>query len=282
MASVDIAIRAHLDWVLKQIEENQNADVMALVGPITFGYEHRVRNAIEGIPDKKEKLVVILDTLGGVVEVAERMVEVLRCNYAEVVFVIPDRAMSAGTVLAMSGDAIMMDYFSCLGPIDPQIEKDGRLVPALSYLVQYDRLVEKASNSDLTSAEFVLLGKLDLAELHLFEEAKELSISLLEKWLANYKFKNWTKTETRSIPVTREMREERARKIAEKLCDNERWHSHGRGISMAVLQGELNLRIDDFGQDDKLKGWIHSYHGMLVDYMARQRLPQFLHTRVFF
>jgi len=52
-------------------------------------------------------------------------------------FLIPSHAMSAGTILAMSGDAIHMDYYSVLGPIDPQVEnQEGRLIPALGYLIR--------------------------------------------------------------------------------------------------------------------------------------------------
>ena len=87
---------------------------------------------------------------------------------------IPDRALSAGTVLAISGDAILMDYHSCMGPIDPQLERDGKLVPVLSYLVQYNRLIDKANNGTLTIADAILLEKLDLAELHQFELARDL------------------------------------------------------------------------------------------------------------
>ena len=59
-----------------------------------------------------------------------------------------------------------MNYFACLGPIDPQIEKDGKLAPALSYLNQFQRLSEKAENGTLNTAEFALLNKLDLGELY--------------------------------------------------------------------------------------------------------------------
>lgn len=107
----------------------------------------------------------------------------IRHHYKEVYFVIPDKAMSAGTIFAMSGDKIFMSYFSVLGPIDPQIEKDGRLVPALSYLSQYQRLWARAEAGALNTAEYALLSKLDLGELHQFEQARELSIDLLENWL---------------------------------------------------------------------------------------------------
>ena len=78
--------------------------------------------------------------------------------------------MSARTVFAMSGDRIFMNYFSCLGPIDPQIVKNDELVPALSYLNQYQRLSEKAEVGQLNMADITLLNKLDLGELYQFEQ----------------------------------------------------------------------------------------------------------------
>ena len=148
---------------LESIEQMLDADGLTIISPMQPGVEHWVKIAIEAREDRRSNLVVILDTPGGVVEVVERIVRVLRHHYTEVKFVIPDRAMSAGTVLAMSGDDILMDYHSCLGPIDPQLQLDDRLVPALSYLAQYENLIEKSRSDALSTAELVLLQKLDLA-----------------------------------------------------------------------------------------------------------------------
>jgi hypothetical protein len=222
---------------------------------------------------------VVLDTTGGIIEVVERVVNTIRRHYQEVVMIVPDKAMSAGTVFAMSGDAIMMDYFACLGPIDPQVEtKDGRFVPALSYLIQYDRLKAKPAE-DLTAAEMILLQKLDLAELHSFEEAKKLSDTLLREWLAKYKFKEWTKTQSHNMEVTEGMRKERALAIATKLADCELWHSHGRPISKDILENDLNLKIDDFGADVHLSRAIRDYHEFLNDYMIKIGAFHFVHTK---
>ena len=98
------------------------------------------------------------------------------------------------------------------------------MVPALSYLNQFERLNNKAQAGALTTAEYALVSKLDLGELYQFEQARELSIELLIKWLSSYKFKNWTKTESRQLEVTSEIKEERAKEIAN---NPERWHSHG-------------------------------------------------------
>ena len=193
---------------------------------------------------------------------------------------IPNYAMSAGTVFAMSGDRILMDYFSCLGPIDPQVyRQETGFVPALSYLVQYDRLIEKSKNGTLTTAELNMLMEMDLAELHRFEEARELSISLLKEWLAKYKFKNWKTTETRGKVVTSQMRKTRALAVANKLMNHQLWHSHERPISMEVLRQDVHLKIEDFSQSPELPKKIRDYQQFLIEYMGQLGVNKVIHVR---
>lgn len=189
--------------------------------------------------------------------------------------------MSAGTVLVMSGDAIHMDYFSTLGPIDPQVaHANGRQVPALGYLAQYKKLIEKADQGTLNTAELtILIEKFDQAELYRYEQARKLSISLLEEWLVNYKFKDWDKTQERGRRVTNQLRKSRATMIARKLSNPDHWHSHGRGISMEVLRRDINLRIEDFGENNELNSAIRVYCKLLRDYMIRLRHAAVLHRR---
>jgi hypothetical protein len=281
-ATVDQAAREWLDERLDKIGKRVSADGMGMISPIAWGLEHRVRVAIDAIPKKRPALLVVLDTPGGVVEVVERIVRTFRTNYQEVKFLIVDRALSAGTILAMSGDAILMDYHSCLGPIDPQVERDGKLVPALSYLVQYHRLIDKSNKGTLSTAEAILLQKLDLAELHQFELARDLSTTLLKEWLTKYKFKDWTVTETTKTPVTPVMKEQRAAEIATALNDHQRWHTHGRGIDMKTLQDELKVKIDDYGTDTQLSALVWNYFWFLRDHMGRHGMTSFVHTRGYF
>ena len=145
------------------------------------GLENIVRTAIELIKNKKCRIAIVLDTTGGYVEIVERMVFIIRKHYQEVYFIVPDRAMSAGTVFVMAGDQIYMTYSACLGPIDPQVEKYGRFVPAKSYLNMYNRLYEKAEKGQLNAAEFVLLNNLDPGELYQFELADKLSRKTLNR-----------------------------------------------------------------------------------------------------
>ena len=275
-------MKTDLDNGLAAMEADLSADVVAFIGPILPTCETRLRDAVEALNSERRSVAVILDTPGGIVEVVERMVTATRSKYQDVTVIVPDRAMSAGTIFALSADRIMMDHLSCLGPIDPQIEKDGKLVPALSYLNQFERLSERARHAELTTAEYALLNKLDLGDLYQFEQARALSNELLVKWLSTYKFKNWHETETRGNRVTQEMREERATQIAELLNDPERWHSHGRAIDRETLKNEVNLKIDDLEEHESLYRHLRGYFELLEDYVRREDRLYLIHSRGYF
>ncbi len=268
---------------MEEIGDHLGVDVVAIFSPILPGLELTLRSAIEALSERKDSVAIILDTPGGVAEVVERMVTAVRYNYNEVIVIVPNTAMSAGTILALSADRILMDHLSCLGPIDPQIEKDGKLVPELSYLNQFEHLNQKAQEGQLTTAEYALLNKLDLGELYQFEQARELSIDLLIRWLTQYKFRNWQTTETQGLAVNEDMKMQRARQIAALLSDPARWRSHGRAINMDTLRGEeIKLKIEDFQEDPHLYRKVREYFGLLKDYMNREQLLSFVHSKEHF
>ena len=282
---VDRHTQTHLNQYLGKIEAVLHADVLTIYSPILPGLENTVRSAIELFQERKSRIVVVLDTPGGIVEVVERIVHIIRHHYGEVDFQVPDRAMSAGTVFVMSGDRIFMNYFSCLGPIDPQIVKNDELVPALSYLNQYQRLSEKAEVGQLNMADITLLSKLDLGELYQFEQARELSHDLLINWLSTYKFKDWHTHSSTDKPVTVKEKKKRAEEIAAVLSDNERWHSHGRVISRDTLTSRsegIRLQIEKIEDYPDILSALEEYVGLLNDYIQREKHISFVHTREYF
>lgn len=264
----------------RAIGDSFNGRAIAIYGPMDIGLDSKVRTVIEDqqAANPAEHLVVLLDTDGGFIDVVNRMVDTIRRHHKVVTFVIPNAAYSAGTVLAMSGDAIYMDYYSRLGPIDPQVEgENGQMIPALGYLKQYEGLLERARSPDgLSVAEIQLfVNGFDQAELYMYDQARELSVTLLTDWLCKYKFKDWNETQDRKLPVTPDMRQERAEDVAKQLNDTDRWHSHSNGISAEVLRDELKLRIDDFGPH---KQAIQDYHVLLTDYMEKNRVYGVVHA----
>lgn len=288
--AVDEKIQALLKDNLIALENYLSADVLTYYGPIIDGGADTLLKIVEELvndQNKKDSLYVILTTAGGSATAVERYVNIIRQHYNEVNFIVPDYAYSAGTIFCMSGDNIYMDYYSVLGPIDPQVQnKEGKLVPALGYLDKINELLGKAQNNTLTQAEFLILKDFDLAELRAYEQAKELTITLLKDWLVRYKFKNWpvhrTNPQKKGQEVTPEEKKERAEEIANRLSDNNRWKFHGRPINIETLKGnEIRLEIEDYSDNEKLKSLIRTYYDLLSDYILKNQMNMFLQTRNF-
>ncbi len=277
-------IEQHLDECAATLAAYCESDLLAFNGDLLFPVDEEVRKVVEKMKavrgaGKRKKLSVVLTTSGGYIEVVQRMVDTFRHHYRIVDFIVPNYAYSAGTVLALSGDTIHMNYFSRLGPIDPQVHSNrGLPVPALGYLIQYERLLKKASDGTITGPEVSLLLNFDQAELYYIEQARELSVELLKRWLVRYKFKNWKVTATRKLPVTAKMKVTRAEEIARELNNSARWHSHGFGLSMEVLRRNLKVMIDDFDKDPQLSQAVAAYQSLLDDYMIKRGNAGVLHT----
>ena len=227
----------------------------------------------------------MLETSGGFIEAVERIATTLRKNFKIVEFIVPNYAYSAGTVLVMSGDEIYMDYFSVLGPIDPQYHgEDGNYVPGMGYLAKFNELAEivnKDPSGSSTRAELsLLLKKFDPAKLFHIEQAVEHSKSLLEDWLPRYKFKDWTRKEISKKRVTAADRKARAIEVAKALGDAKHWHSHGRGITIRELQSDkIKLKVRDFGENQELNLAIRHYHGLFIDYLQKRGMKGAIHCR---
>lgn len=292
MREFDNHIRDTAKARILDLETGLGADVALYFGPIFPSIEKRFRDFIEELKNTepgevtRARLAIVLNSPGGSAETVEKLVEIVRYHYAEVKFIIPDEAMSAGTIFAMSGDAIYMDYTSSLGPIDPQVNNGTDWVPALGYLDQVEKMIQKSRQGTLTDAELVILQNLDLAMLSRYEQAKNLTITLLKKWLVEYKFKDWVthRTDPNKLgqPVMLEEKQQRAEEIATLLADNKIWHSHGRKIGVKTLQNLLRLEVVDYSADNALRGKILAYSEFITDYINRHDFPFFLHHRRWF
>lgn len=125
-----------------------------------------------------------------------------------------------------------------------------------------------------------LVKKFDPAKLFNIEQAIAHSADLIRDWLPKYKFKAWKITETAKLKVNLAHKRARADKIATALSDAQRWHSHGRGISMRELQGDaIGLKIQDFGEDDDLNAAIRHYYGLFTDYQLKLGMNSAIHTK---
>ena len=269
----------------EKIEEILEGEVISICGHIDQGLDDMIRRDIEFLKKQKgelsKRLVVMIATPGGFVEVAERVCSVFRQNFEIVDFIVPNHAYSAGTILVLSGDSIYMDYHSVLGPIDPYFrDGEGQWIPGAKYLHQYDELIKESKQRDLSDAELLFLIKnFDPADMFAVKQAMERSKELIKRWLVEYKFKNWTQTETKKKDVTLEMKQERAESIAEILGNTSRWYSHGYNIPMRELRdGDIHLAINDYGEKEELSENIRRYGNLLDGHHYKRNTQCALHS----
>ncbi len=270
-----------LDKSAYELEKFLKADVFQYIGPIDRRYKRSFVSETERLAKIKrhDKLYFLITTDGGSVEMTEVMVRIMRHFYSEVYFVVPDYAFSAGTILCMSGDKIYMNYYSSLGPIDPQVIANGKLVSYQGYIDQFEILKEKSKNGTITLIEAQMALNLNLADLNHCIQSRNLTVTLLKDWLVNYKFRNWITHKKTNEPVTEQEKKDRAEEIANKLGDNSLWHSHGRHIGIDTLRNDLSLIIEDLGDSPKLQKKVNDYYAFAVDVKSQANMPIFMHHR---
>ena len=209
-----------------------------------------------------ESIDIILETPGGIGEVVEDIVKQIRNKYDYVGMIIPGWSKSAGTIFAMAGDEILMGDTSGLGPIDAQIFAKGKKFSADAFLEGLDKIkknIEKTGK--LNPAYIPILQQISPGEIQHYENAQDFSKKLVTEWLEKYKFKYWEKHSS-GEPVTQEERHKRADEIAEELCSQKRWLTHGRSITHDDFE-KLRVKITDYSKIPELNDAITRYHILL-------------------
>lgn len=195
----------------------------------------------------KQTIDIYLETPGGSGETAEEIARFLHRKFQEVNFVIVGEAKSAGTILALSGDNLYMSDTGSLGPIDAQVKIGRSMVSAYDYKAWVDEKKEEAKkNGRLNAFDAIMVAQISPGEINGVVNSLKFAQDLVAGWLEQYKFKNWTETETHHTPVTQEMKRKRAEEVSESLCDHMSWRSHGRSLKIEDLNSVLKIeRVDD-------------------------------------
>jgi hypothetical protein len=206
---------------------------------------------------ESRKLDFYIETPGGNGEAAEEIVRCLRNKFDEVSFIVSGEAKSAGTIMVLSGDEILMTETGSLGPIDAQVKIGRSLVSAYDYMEWTKGKREEAEKiGKLNPFDAIMVAQISPGELEGVYYALKYAEDLVVDWLVRYKFKNWRVTETRKLPVTEEMKIKRANEIATELLNHAKWRLHGRSIKATGLQ-EIGLKITKVDEDDKLRDIVY-------------------------
>lgn len=178
---------------------------------------------LEGKTGTDTDLDLLLQSPGGDIDVAEKIVYMCRDRSRSFRVIVAESAKSAATLIALAADEIIMGYTSELGPIDPQIAVDvtpeGMPVirPANSFLdgLEAIRQEVEAAEGRLSPVYFPLLEQLDPALIDYCRKAISRSQQFAEKWLKRSQCKNSPR---------------KAKDIAKKLSDPKRYLLHGTVI----------------------------------------------------
>lgn len=139
-----------------------------------------------------------------------------------------------------------------LGPIDAQMQIGRSIISAYDYTEWVESKRKEAEETGkLNPFDATMVAQITPGELGSVSNALKYAEDLVMEWLIKYKFKKWTETETRKIPVTEEMKKKRAGEIAAELINHSKWRSHGRSIKIGDLE-EIGLRITKVEDNPKL------------------------------
>jgi len=231
---------------LRGIEAETSRRLIAYIaGPQTSIGSIDIPPFVDLLDDVKagESLDLMLHTPGGDIDQAERIVLLCRKRVKDAEFrvIVPDSAKSAGTLIAVAADEIVMGEPSELGPIDPQVfittasgEQMAR--PAQSFLDGLTEIQEKTGDGDLSPAYFPLLDKLDPALIDFCRKAIKRSEQFAAAFLKKYMLKDDP---------------DRADAIASDLGDVKKYLSHAAVIDSEKAR-DLGLNIKFLEHDDPL------------------------------
>lgn len=241
------------------------ASALSKEAPIAIDYDDRVPffDQLSGITG--DKLDIILETPGGLAEVVEDIVKTIRGRFAEVAIIVPGWAKSAGTIMVMAADEILLGPSSALGPIDAQIMQNGKRYAAHAFLQGLEKIREEVNNTGVLNRAYIpILQNISPGEIQGCENALEFAKTLVTEWLCTYKFKFWETHSKTGLRVTKEEKQQRAEEITKVLCDHGRWLTHGRSITLSdLVASPIRLMITDYSHSPELSEAIQRYFTLL-------------------
>lgn len=129
--------------------------------PDEFGVEALIKNLREADTDKAYLLV---NTLGGGMSSAYKIARVIRKTFDQITTFVPHIAASGGTLLALTGDKIVMGPMSHLTPLDVQISYKDTSISAhasMRFLTRASEWFEKLQPGEAPYPYKALTDKLD-------------------------------------------------------------------------------------------------------------------------
>lgn len=200
--------------------------------------------AVHGL-DKKKGLDLVLHTPGGGIAATESIVNYLHKMFSkDIRAIVPQIAMSAGTMIACSCKKILMGEHSNLGPIDPQLNG----IPAKGVTDEFKRIY-KEIKKDPTKIRIwePILRQYRPAFLAQCEHSIKWSNQFVEDHLATVMFAGDANARRK------------AKKVTKALLDYKTNKTHGRHFHLEDCR-KMGLEIDRIEDDQELQDLVLTVH----------------------
>lgn len=201
-------------------------------------------NVMHGL-DRGKGLDLVLHTPGGDLAATEAIVHYLRSCFGEdVVAIVPQLAMSAGTMIACSCKEVVMGRQSSLGPTDPQLKG----VAAAGVVEEFERAVNDVKECPESAQLWrEIIGQYHPTFIGDCQKVVEMSRSLVGEWLST------------NMLVKDADADERKERITELLCEHDKSVMHNRHFSYDTLR-ERGLHVRLLEDDDRLQDKVLTLH----------------------
>lgn len=197
--------------------------------------------------DRSRGLDLIIHTPGGEIAAAESIVHYLKQMFGkDVRAIVPQLAMSAGTMIACSCKSIVLAKHSNLGPIDPQIAG----IPAAAVEEEFEEAISQinADQSRLHGWQFIL-GKYTPTYLAKCANAVKWSKEFVKRELMANMLSDQPTDQAEKI----------ADSIVEKLSDFSGNKSHSRHIHFDECE-QMGLKVEALEDDGELQDLVLTVH----------------------
>lgn len=206
-------------------------------------------------------LDLILHTPGGSVTAAESIVDyLLKLFKGDMRVIVPQIAMSAGTMIACASRQIIMGRQSNVGPIDPQVNG----LPAYDVLSEFDRAVrDSAEKPGAAQMWQAIIGKYHPTFLSSCEHAIALSKEIVQRWLQQGMF------------AGEKDAYEKAARVVHCLSSRDDNREHGRHIHAERCR-EIGLNVGALEDDQTFQDLVLTVHHACNQTMARGNVSKLI------
>jgi ATP-dependent protease ClpP protease subunit len=201
--------------------------------------------------DRAKGLDLVLHTPGGEIAATESLVHYLRQMFkTDIRAIVPQIAMSAGTMIACSCKEILMGKHSNIGPIDPQFGG----IPAHGIVEEFERAKKEiAADPKAIPVWQPIIARYHPTLIGECEKAIKWSEEIVREWLLSGMLAGETKTAAKAT----------AKKVIKELGSHALTLSHARHLTREQAR-DLGLKIVDIEKPDELQDAILTVHHACV------------------